>query len=130
MENNDNKKDIPTLIEIARKKLKTPIKKRTAKDSELDHIRQFIQEHQIVHHDKLTVPAFVIYHKYQEWCKLNNARPNTKVVFFSKFKLYFNSRAYNSVKEYYINPTGFDLTEQHLEYIRNEEAKNKKKRKI
>lgn len=123
----ENKKDIPKLIEIAKLKLKTPIKKRVSSESSLEQVRLFIEENNIRPHGSICVPGFVIYHKYSMWCKLNNVKQSPKASFFNKFKLYFNSKVLSGVRQYYINPEGFDLSIQNLEFIKNEEKKTKKK---
>lgn len=124
----ENKKDVQTLIQIAKKKLKTPIKRRTTHRSELEQVRLFIEETNLKPHSSIHIPGFIIYDKYVKWCEIHNTKPTSKQFFFNKFKLYFNSKIFNSVRNYYVSPEGFDLSFQNLEFVKNEEKKNKKKR--
>lgn len=128
MENNQDKPDIVALIELAKKPLKTPIKKRIIK-SELDEVRQFITEHDIQPHGTVLVPAVLIYDKYIKWCKLNNTKAKGVAQFFSKFKLYFNSAISQNMSHYHIHPKGFDLSIQNVEFVKNEQKKKVKKRR-
>lgn len=125
-------RNIPALIEIAKQKLKIPIKKFKDDSSKLDQIRQFIQENNINHHATCLVPAGLIYDKYCKWCNRNNSKAKGIAPFFTKFKLYFNSRILQNKQQYYINPTDFDMSLQNIESTLNdlEKKKIKKKRKI
>mgnify|MGYP001585964651 CR=1 FL=1 len=131
MENNKNEKNIPKLIEIARQKLKTPIKKRLASESHLDHVRQFIQELDLKPHGTVHVPAFMIYDKYCQWARSIGSKPRGQAFFFTKFKLYFNSKKVSDLRHYYIHPQGFDLSIQNQELVKNgnEKKKTQAKRK-
>lgn len=124
-DDNENRKDIIALIEIAKKTPKVPFKK---DKSELDEVKQFILDNNLKSHGTATVPASVIYARYFQWSRHNSKKPKNPVYFFTRFKLHFNQRIMGNKTYYLLHPEGFDLSIENISLANDEYKKSRKKK--
>lgn len=128
--------DISNLMEIAKIPLKVPIRKKLSGASRneaahsVEQIRQFIKDEGLDSQSfRLPIPAALIYNRYCLWCKNNYEDIKHYLLFFKKFRLFFNMKKIGNETNYEVNPAGFDTTEENKQFIKNESTKKKSKSK-
>jgi Poxvirus D5 protein-like len=109
------------LMAIARIEPKVPFKKK--KLTEVDVVKDFIEDEKLIPNDKIPIPAFMVYVRYLKWCSFHGIEPKGMSFFFSRFKLHFNSKLVRQLRHYFIEPDGFDLSPAGLEQAKREYEK-------
>lgn len=127
------KDEIDALMQVAKKPLKVPIKKKLSgadrynTAQSVEQVRNFIEQQNLNGGiTKLPIPVELIYNRYLIWCKNNFEKSTPYLTFFKKFRLFFNMKKIGGQTHYLLNPEGFDLSEQNKQFVSNEIAKKKK----
>lgn len=114
-------KTIKELIEIAKK---TIVVKETDQLF-IPPLRRFLLDNNIISGD-YPIPTLLIYDRYIHWCKLTNEIPLKIPIFSRELKPFFHYINHGGYRLYKLNPEGFNLSVEHLEYVRKLYKVNKK----
>lgn len=114
-------------MEIAAKPLKKPIKKLEYDST----VHEFIAQNKIRSHTTLHIPVAVIYLRYHKWCKINNVKPKSIVIFSQQFATKFEKKIGKRHASYFVSPEGFDISDSNLQEATKfmQDVKNGKKKK-
>lgn len=122
---------VDELMEVAKKRLSKPIKKKTKNKSiseRSDIIKEFILAENVKSHTSIKVPSILVYDKYHKWATLENDHKLLTIVAFNKeFGKIFKAVTLSKNKYYLLHPEGFNLSDEHHASLKEKYTNFKKK---
>lgn len=123
---------VDELMEVARKPLSKPIKKRKNKDKSVversEIIKDFILSEKIKSHATIKVASVFVYDRYYKWANLVNDHKILNIVTFNReFSKLFKMLTSGRNKYYLLHPEGFNLSDENYATIKEKYTNFKKK---
>ncbi len=119
--------ELKELMDVAKTPLRVPIRKkqlgadRHSPAHSVEQIRKFSEGENLNGGiTKLPIPVELIYNRYALWCKNNYEVATSYLIFFKKFRLFFNMKKIGGETHYLVNPEGFDTSEQNKQFVSHE----------